>query len=131
MSATHIFRTTGWLCIAAIVVWSIFPEHDQPSARLPGHFEQVLAYTFTAGVLGFGYRKAAALLTLFCVLVALAATLEFVQLVSLDKHAEFVQLGASSVGAALGLLGAAFVNLILFDQYPDRGDEWGAWPRDS
>lgn len=131
MSATDIFRTTGWLCVAAIVIWSTLPEHWDPSAGLPGHLEHVLAYTLTAGVLGFGYRKAAARLTLFCFLVVLTATLESVKLVSVGKHAELVQFGASSLGTALGLLGAAFVDLILFEQYPDRRVEWGAWPRDS
>jgi VanZ family protein len=126
-------RTTGWIGVAAIVVFSLLPGWARPhnALGLPGQYEHLLAYMLTAGTLSLAYRKATIRALLLTLLVICAALLEIAQIWVPGRTSQLIDFGASSIGAGCGLLAAAVIDQlvlsILNGEPMDRERERKPW----
>jgi VanZ family protein len=100
----HACRLLSWGCIALLAALSLLPAQEMVRTGLPGLSEHFIAYAGTAALSVFGRGQGAAAFRAAGLLVAYAATLEWLQNFSPGRHPELRDFFASSVGVLAGTL---------------------------
>lgn len=106
MSARRLFQIVGWLCVVAIVVFSLVSPSLRPVSSLPHNLEHAAVFAITGFALGLGYPGRVA--PFMVLLVAFAGAIELAQLFAPGRHARVIDFvvdaGASCVGVALAAI---------------------------
>ena len=98
-----IFRWTGWLLAASILILSVVPASTRPVTPVGHDFEHILIFFVTGLAFGLGYWQRIGFL-LFAT-PAFAAAIEIAQFWFPSRHARLSDFIVDSLAACLGVAG--------------------------
>lgn len=105
MSARRLFQIIGWLCVAAIVVFSLVSPSLRPVTKLPHNLEHAAVFVVTGFALGLGYPGRIA----HCIvmLIAFAGAVELAQFFAPGRHPRVIDFVVDAAAACAGVALAA------------------------
>ena len=102
-----VFRISGWLLVAAIVVLSLVPPWLRPETGVPHDVEHFAIFAATGLVFGLGYSR-----RFFVVAVALViftGAIEIAQIAVPGRHARLSDFMVDALAVCIGLVTASFI----------------------
>jgi VanZ family protein len=105
MSARRLFQIVGWLCIVAIVVFSLVSPALRPVTSLPHNLEHAAVFAVTGFAIALGYPRRIA----HCIvmLITFAGVIELAQFFAPGRHPRVIDFVVDAAAACAGVLLAA------------------------
>jgi hypothetical protein len=105
MSARRLFQIIGWLCVVAIVVFSLVSPSLRPVTKLPHNLEHAAVFVVTGFALGLGYPGRIA--RWMMMLIVFAGAIELAQFFAPGRHPRVIDFVVDAASACAGVVLAA------------------------